>query len=457
MKKYDLIIIGWGKGGKTLAASLGKQGWKIALIEKDSLMYGGTCINVGCLPSKAFAHSAQALDEVRKLDLATDYELNNKFYQASLKHKREFVKKLNNKNFSILDTLENVDLYLGTASFKDSKVISVQLKDELIELTGDKIIINTGASFRKLDIKGIENTQGIIYSNQALELEQLPKEMLVIGAGFIGLEFANYFNQFGSKVTVMQHNDSFMPSEDLEDSNYVKELLTKQGIDLKFNTQVLEFKNQNNQVVVTYKQNDQTYTQTFDNVLIAAGRVPNTQNLNLEAVGIETKNQAIVVNDYLETTVKDVYAIGDVKGGPMFTYVSLDDSRILLSNWLNTPKKYTLKDRDLLPWSTFLSPTYARVGYNEKEATAKNIKYIKKYLPTSGIPKAHVINQTDGFNKILINENDEIIGATLMNYEAHEMINILTLAIKLKLKYQYLRDFIYTHPTFTESLNDILK
>ncbi|WP_036452406.1 dihydrolipoyl dehydrogenase family protein [Mycoplasma buteonis] len=458
MKKYDLLVIGWGKGGKTLAATLAKKGWKIALVEKDPLMYGGTCINVGCLPSKSFAHSAKSLQEMRKLGLETSYEQNAFFYEQSLAYKRAFVKKLNAKNHGILANSENVDLYLGVASFTSEKVVSVALANgETQELTADKIVINTGAKSRELAFKGLDTTKGIIYSNQALQLDNLPRKMLIVGAGFIGLEFANYFNQFGSNVSVFQHNESFCPTEDDEDAKVMLDTLLKQNVDIQFNVQVLEFSNVDNQVKVVYNQNGEQKEELFDNVLLATGRVPNLDDLNLETANIKVERGAIVVDDKLETSVKDVYAIGDVKGGAMFTYVSLDDSRILLSHWLDLPNKRYLSDREWLPWSTFIDPSYARAGYNEKELKAKGIAYSVKYAPTMSIPKAHVINETEGFTKILINDNDEIVGAVLFHYEAHEMINILALAIKLKIKYTYLRDFIYTHPTFTESLNDILK
>lgn len=455
-KHYDLIVIGWGKAGKTIAGKMGANGKKVALIEKDEKMYGGTCVNVGCLPTKSLVHSAKLLKQIEAYGLERNYEFNNNYFKKSMEKKKELVNKLNKKNFSILNDNPNVDLYLGEASFLSNKEIEINSKNEKIIIEADRILINTGSVARKLNIVG-EESQNVMTSEEILNINELPKKLLIVGAGYIGLEFATYFSNFGSEVTVVQNDDNFLPREDKEDANEILNVLKKKGIKFLFNTKINSFADNGNAVKVEYENNEEKKIEEFDKVLIAIGRRANIDNLNLEKAGVNVNSRLeIVVDENLKTSADNIWAAGDVKGGALFTYISLDDSRIILPQFLDFKSDRTINNRFIIPTSTFIDPPFARVGLNEKEAQEKNIKFTKKYAPSMTIPKAHVINETDGFSKILINENDEIIGAVLFHYEAHEMINILALAIQAKIKYQMLKDFIYTHPVFTESLNDIL-
>ena len=448
MKKYDVLVLGWGKAGKTLAAKLAGNGKKVAIVEKDPKMYGGTCINVGCLPTKSLANSSVIINEITKLGLERDYNIDNSFFINAMASKKSMVEKLNNKNYGLLANNPNVDVYDGLATFINDKEIKVN--EEV--LTADNIIINTGSRSRTLNIP-VNNSNLIAYSDEILELEELPAKLLVVGAGFIGLEFASMFANFGSEVTVLQFDNSFLPSEDEEDAKMVKQVIEDKGIKLEFSASIKEI----NGKEVTYIQNGEEKVEIFDKVLISVGRIPNTEGLGIENTNIKlTERGEVLVDNNLETTVKGVWAAGDVKGGPQFTYVSLDDSRIILPQILGLEKHRVLSDRTNIATSTFIDPPYSRVGLNEKEADRLGIKYTKKYLLTAGIPKAHVNRETEGFSKVLLNENDEIIGAVLFHAASAEMINILSLAINQKIKGEVLRNFIYTHPTFTESLNDLI-
>ena len=448
MKKYDVLVLGWGKAGKTLAAKLAGNGKKVAIVEKDPKMYGGTCINVGCLPTKSLANSSVIINEITKLGLERDYNIDNSFFINAMASKKSMVEKLNNKNYGLLANNPNVDVYDGLATFINDKEIKVN--EEV--LTADNIIINTGSRSRTLNIP-VNNSNLIAYSDEILELEELPAKLLVVGAGFIGLEFASMFANFGSKVTVLQFDNSFLPSEDEEDAKMVKQVIEDKGIKLEFSASIKEI----NGKEVTYIQNGEEKVEIFDKVLISVGRIPNTEGLGIENTNIKlTERGEVLVDNNLETTVKGVWAAGDIKGGPQFTYVSLDDSRIILPQILGLEKHRVLSDRTNIATSTFIDPPYSRVGLNEKEADRLGIKYTKKYLLTAGIPKAHVNRETEGFSKVLLNENDEIIGAVFFHAASAEMINILSLAINQKIKGEVLRNFIYTHPTFTESLNDLI-
>lgn len=459
MKKiYDLIVIGWGKAGKTIAAKMGNNGKKVALVERDPKMFGGTCPNTGCLPTKSLVHSAKILKQVENYGLDRDYDFNNIFFKNSFEKKREMVRISNLKNFGLLEKNKNVDIYLGTASFLSNTEIEVVGENSEGILVSNNILINTGSLPKTLNIEGAYDSENIIFSEQALNLEELPKKLLVIGAGYIGLEFASYFSNFGSEVTVFQFDNNFLPNEDEDDAGIIKDVLEKNNIKFSFNTSAKKFIHTDSGVEVIFSKDGIENKEIFDKVLIAVGRKPNVEDLNLKNAGVEVNDRGeIVVDEKLKTTSSsNIWAAGDVKGGRQFTYISLDDSRVILPQLLNIESERTINNRVVLATTTFIDPPFSRVGLNEKEAKAKNINYIKKYSLTATIPKARVINENDGFSKILINENDEIIGANLFHYEAHEMINLLAVAIQAKIKYQLLRDFIYTHPTFTESLNDIL-
>ncbi|MBQ3437577.1 MAG: NAD(P)/FAD-dependent oxidoreductase [Fusobacterium sp.] len=456
-KKYDLIIIGWGKAGKSIAAKMGTLGKKVALIEKDENMFGGTCINVGCLPTKSLVHSSKLLKQIEKYGLERDYEYNNIFFKNSIEKKNQMVKRLNLKNFGLLEKNPNVDIYLGVASFISEKEVQVSSEKGEGILFADKIIINSGSTPRTLDIPGLSSSKNILTSKEALDLENLPEKLLIVGAGYIGLEFASYFSNFGSKVSVFQFDNNFLTREDKEDADFMKEVLIEKGITFSFETSIKKIKDINENVEVTFEKSGIEKVEVFNKILVAVGRKPNIDDLLLKNAGIEINTAGeIIVDEKLKTSNPNVWAAGDVKGGAQFTYISLDDSRIILPQLLENESSRTTLNRVNYPTTTFIDPPFSRVGLNEKEAKEKNIKYTKKYLLSSAIPKAHVIEETDGFSKILINENDEIIGATLFHYEAHELINLIALAIQTKTKYQLLRDFMYSHPTFIESLNDIL-
>ena len=225
-KIYDLLVIGWGKAGKTLSAKLGAKGKKVAIIEENPKMYGGTCINVGCLPTKSLVHSAKILAEVKKYGIDGDYSFKNNFFKEAMKKKEEMTTKLRNKNFGLLDTNENVDIYNGRASFVSNNEVKVTSSDNKeIILKAEKIVINTGSVSRTLNIDGIDN-KNIMVSEGILELKELPKKLLIIGAGYIGLEFASYFSNFGSEVSVFQFDDTFLVREDEDEAKNIQEWLS---------------------------------------------------------------------------------------------------------------------------------------------------------------------------------------------------------------------------------------
>lgn len=450
MKTYDAVIIGFGKAGKTLAGEFAARGMKTAVVEKSEKMYGGTCINVGCIPSKFLVTSSKEAAKWIK-----DSEERKAFYRKTIEEKNALTAKLRQKNY---DRLANasVDIYNGTASFSGPKTIDVASKEGNITLSADKILINTGSFSFIPPIKGIENPR--VYTSETLmALEELPETLVIIGGGYIGLEFASMYAGFGSKVVILQDQPEFLPREDRDIADEILKVLQAKGIEFIPGVKVEEIADEDSLVKVSFTDSDgQLRTVKGNAVLAAAGRRPNTKGLALEKAGIETtKTGAVAINDELKTTNPNVWAAGDVNGGLQFTYVSLDDYRIIKSQ-LFGDGKYTLKERKNVPYSVFIDPPYSRVGLNEREAKAAGYDIKVAKLPVSSFPKAHVFKQTDGLMKAIVDaKTDRILGVMLFSPESYEQINLIRLAMEADMPSQRLRDGIYTHPTMTESLNDL--
>lgn len=444
---YDIIIIGFGKGGKTLAAKFGKIGKNVALIEKDKNMYGGTCINVGCIPSKSLIHSAAKTNPTDEVGKKVDY------YRTAIEEKRRLTANLRQKNYDKLANMESVTIYNGVARFSGKSQVEVTTKNEVFQLSGEQIFINTGSTPRIPSIDGIKDTKGVYTSAELMELENMPEHLVIVGGGYIGLEFASMYNQFGSKVTVLQDGETFLPKEDKDIAIEIKKILEANGIEIRLGVKIHRIEKGPS---IVFEWQNKAYKLEADAVLIATGRVPNTKDLNCEIAGVElTPYGAVKVDKNLRTTAANIWAMGDVTGGLQHTYISLDDSRIIWSQ-LFGDKSYTIEKRNYVPYSVFLSTPYSRVGINERDAIAAGYKVKIAKMPTAAIPKAQVLNKTNGLLKVVIDESTgKILGAMLLCEESYEMINLIKLAIDLGANYTVLRDCIYTHPTMTEALNDL--
>lgn len=454
INKYDAIIIGFGKGGKTLGADLGSKGLKVALIEKSKQMYGGTCINVACIPTKSLENQAS---KIRRHNLNDFYEMKLKYEQA-IENKDALTKKLRMANYNKLDKNENITIFTGEASFVNENTVEVNtLNDEKIILEGEKIFINTGSKSFIPSIKGIENTQIVYTSKTLMNLKQLPKKMTIIGAGFIGLEFAGIYSSFGSEVTIINTHDTILPKEDEDDVAEIVSILEKRRVKILNKVSIKEIIEENDVAKIQYTDGNEEKELISDIILVATGRKANIENLKLENAGVKLNDRGFIkVDNTLQTTTKNIWAIGDVNGGPQFTYISLDDYRIIV-NHLFGDKTRKVSDRKNIPSALFLDPPFARVGLNIKQAKEKGHKILVAKMKTENIPRAKQIGKTEGFIKIVIDKDtEEILGATIICDESSEMIHLLQLAIDMKVKYTYLRDRIYAHPTMTEGLNDVL-
>lgn len=454
----DVAIIGFGKAGKTLAGALAKQGKTVIVIEKSPKMYGGTCINVGCLPTKSLTNSAKTISQLTELGIERTPELNNQYYQKALRYKDDMVSKLNQKNYHKIADLDNVTVLDGFATFKDEHTLSVDTGAETVRVNAEKIIINTGSIANIPDIDGISGNSRVYTSESILELEHLPQRLAIIGSGYIGLEYASYFNGFGSAVTIFEAKDTFLGREDEDVAQSVLERMKETGIQFEFEAATAQIKETTSGVTVAYNQNEVEKEAEFDAVLLATGRKPNTAHLDAEKAGVAIGEKGeINVNANLQTNVEHIWAVGDVKGGPQFTYISLDDYRIVLPQLFGETSDYSLDSRPEFPTATFIDPPLASVGMSEKTAKKAGVNYRVAKMPTANVPKAQVLRETAGLMKVLVDpEIKLILGATLFSAESHEIINLLALAINENIPYTTLKDTIYTHPTMTEALNDLL-
>lgn len=449
--KYDAVIIGFGKGGKTMAGALGAAGKKVALIEKSDRMYGGTCINVGCIPTKSLVYRA-GLAAAK----GGSFEEKAAAYKAAMEQKEDLTARLRGKNYQKLDSNPNITVIDGTASFQSPHVVEVEKDGKTFQVEGEQIFINTGSSAFIPPIEGLKGNPYVYTSEGLLNLTELPSRLVIIGGGYIGVEFSSIYASFGSKVTILQDGDIFLPREDEEIAGAVRESLESRGIRVMTGVKVKALEQAEGRALVAVDNGKEVQKLEAEAVLVATGRRPNTAGLNLEAAGVEIGPRGgIVTDDSLTTTAPHIYAMGDVRGGLQFTYISLDDFRIVKSKVLGDGSN-TLKERGAVPYSVFLIPPFSRVGLSEKEAVEKGYKVKVARLAASAIPKAQVLEQPAGLLKAVIDEETGLIlGAHLFCQESYEMINMIKLAMDAKVPYQVLRDTIYTHPTMSEAFNDL--
>ncbi|HCA7006572.1 TPA: FAD-containing oxidoreductase [Staphylococcus pseudintermedius] len=438
MNQYDLIVVGFGKAGKTLAKFAAQQGKRVVVIEKSAEMYGGTCINIGCIPSKVLVHDG--------IEAAS--------FNDAMQRKRDVVNALNSKNYHNLADEETVDVINMTASFKSAHAIDLlNAQGEAVQtIEGKNIVINTGAKSVIPNIKGIDTSQRVYDSKAIMDLTQQPKRLVIVGGGYIALEFASIFANFGTTVTVLERSDQILKREDAVIAQQVTEDLTQKGIQFIYNAETEAIEDEADVTKVVTNQG----TFEADAILVATGRKPNTEGLNLEAAGVQLGQRGeIIVNDKLQTSVDHIYAVGDVHGGLQFTYISLDDFRIVKSQLFGDGKR-TLAQRGVVPYTMFIDPPMARVGMTATEAREKGYDILENQVAVNTMPRHKINNDTRGLFKAVVDaKSGQVLGATLYGQQSEELINIVKLAIDQQLPYAVLRDNIYTHPTMAESFNDL--
>ena len=441
---YDNLIIGFGKGGKTLAAWLAKHGQNVAVIEESHKMYGGSCINVACIPTKSLIQNAE-----QKMPYTNAFDVKNEL--------TSFLRKVNYDN---IESLPSAIVITGKASFISADEVHVKLSGDNEEKTiqAEKIFINTGSQPFIPNIPGIETSHKVFTSISLMDQSVLVKKLAIIGGGFIGLEFADMYAEFGAEVTLLDIAETFLPKEDKDIGDEVYKILTAKKINILTGVSVEKIEDIDKETVTVQYKNKDGYEEALEAsaILVATGRKPMLEGLNIEAAGIKTNKKGYIeVDEFLKTNVANIWAIGDINGGPQFTYISLDDFR-LIRDQLSGGNYISLKQRNQVASSVFINPQLAHIGMREKEAIEKGLDFKMAKLPSTSIPRARINGNTNGFLKTIVDKKtNKILGCTLICDDANEMINTIQVAMNAGLDYQVIRDTIFTHPSMTEAFNDL--
>ncbi|KAK3711104.1 hypothetical protein LTR37_009891 [Vermiconidia calcicola] len=492
VKKYDAVVIGSGQSGTPLASALAQSGRKTALIEKVHV--GGCCINEGCTPTKTMIASGRVAQLAHR---ASEYgvwnvpsqnlEKGHKIYhskdeggwervnpvidmQKVRQRKRDIVDSFRSGSEGRLDKQEGLELIRGDASFKDERTLTVKLAEgeEEIEVEADNFFVNTGERPTRPNLPGLDSLDPsrLLDSTTVMELDHVPHHLIVLGGSYVGLEFGQLFRRLGSRVTVLQRGKQLVPHEDAEIAEALKEIVEAEGVRVVLNTTVANIKPDEgtfeHKVIVFYPdKHGRDVALSGSHLLIATGRTPNTDTLNLEAAGVEVDARGhIKVDQKLQTNVSHIYALGDVHGGPAFTHMSYDDFRILKANMISpsssTPP-LTTKDRQV-PYVMYTDPQLGHIGLHEYEARAR---YGDPSIKTATMPMAYVAralenDESRGLMKAVVHgESGQILGFTCLGLEGGEIMSIVQTAMLGKLHYTVLQNAIYAHPSLAESLNNL--
>ncbi len=451
---YDVIVIGSGQAGGPLATAFAQDGHKTAIIEREHI--GGTCINEGCTPTKTMVASARVAYLARR---GADYGVQTGPVSVDMavvrKRKRDIVESFRGGSQRRLEATEGLDLLMGEARFVGPKAIEVRLQSgEVQQLSGEKIFINTGARPMLPPIEGIESVP-VLNSTTIMELDTVPEHLVVLGGGYVGLEFAQMFRRFGSRVTVVQRGGQLLPREDADVAENLTDILREDGIEVLLKTTALRMAPVAQGIEVIVRTSEGERTLTGSHLLAAVGRIPNSDRLYLDAAGVVTDKRGFVqVNDRLETNVPGIYGLGDVKGGPEFTHISYDDFRVIRTNLLEHGQA-SIKDR-LLLYTVFTDPQLGRVGLTETEAREQGRKIKVAKMPMSYVARALEVDESRGMMKAIVDaETGQILGAAVLGVEGGEVMAMFEIAMLGKLAYPVLRDGVFAHPTLAEALNNL--
>jgi len=453
-RTYDAVIVGAGQSGVPLSTALARAGWKVALVERQYV--GGTCINWGCTPTKTMVASARAAYVARRAETYGVHAGPVKVNMAAVRRRKaEVVESFRQGIRRRIQDAEGVDLLMGEARFTGHKTLAVSLNDGgSLNLAADKILINTGARPRLPQLPGLDEVP-FLDSTSIMELEELPEHLIVLGGGYVGLEFAQMFCRFGSQVTIVQRGGQLLSEEDPDVAEAMAEILREDGIQVLLSARARRVARENGTITLEVQAPDGEQVLRGSHLLVATGREPNTEALNLAAGGVAVDRRGyIVVDERLETNVPGIYAMGDVNGGPAFTHVSYDDYRILCAILLGGEER-TVHDRHV-PYVVFTDPQLGRVGPTERQAREAGLRFHVARMPMSWVSRAVEIGETRGFMKALVDaDTGQILGAAILGYQGGEFMAILQVAMMGGLHYTTLRDAVFSHPTLSEALNSL--
>jgi pyruvate/2-oxoglutarate dehydrogenase complex dihydrolipoamide dehydrogenase (E3) component len=451
---YQSIVIGSGQGGTPLCRALAEAGQHTALIEREHI--GGTCVNEGCTPTKTMVASARVAYLSRR---GANYGVHTGDVRIDMQRvrqrKRDIVDSFRNGSQARLEKTKNLDIIFGEASFTAPKSISVRLKDGTQRtLSADRIFINAGCRPAVPALEGLQDVP-FLNSTSIMELDSVPEQLLVLGGGYVGLEFGQMFRRFGSRVTIVQSGSQLLAREDPDVAAEVAAILKQDGIEVLLSTKAERVAKSGAQVKLTVRTANESRSLEGTHLLVATGRVPNTDTLNISAAGLIAENQGFLqVNSKLETNVEGVYALGDIKGEPAFTHISYDDFRILRTNLIEKGSATT--DGRFVPYTVFIDPQLGRVGLTETEARAQNKRIRVAKMPMSYVARALEVDESRGFMKAIVDTaTNQILGATILGLEGGEIMSMLQLAMMGKLPYTVLREATFAHPNLAESLNNL--
>jgi pyruvate/2-oxoglutarate dehydrogenase complex dihydrolipoamide dehydrogenase (E3) component len=455
---YDAIILGSGQGGTPLSKALADAGWRTALIERKYV--GGTCVNTGCTPTKTMVASARiAYLSGRAEEFGVRAQVSGVEMERVRQRKNDIVLQSRSNNEKALLKTKNLDLIYGEARFTGATSIFVQKNDgEALSLTADKIFIDTGTRAAIPRIAGfgeIRSLTNVLDNASIMELDHVPEHLLVLGGGYIGLEFGQMFRRFGSRVTILQSDAQLLMHEDADIVDEITKILREDGIEVLLDAKTQRVSGDASKIMLEFRQGTEQGKVDGTHLLVAVGRTPNTENLDLPAAGIATDDKGFVwVNSRLETNVAGVYGIGDVKGGPAFTHISYDDFRVLRANLLEN-KDVTIEGR-MVPYTIFIDPQLGRIGLTEKEAREQKRAIRVAKMPMTYVARAREFGEMRGWMKVIVDaKSEQILGAAILGMEGGEIAAMVQLAMMGKLPYRVLQEGIFSHPTLSESLNVI--
>ena len=475
-ERFDAIIIGSGQAGKPLAVDLAKAGRKTAIIEKDQV--GGVCVNVGCTPTKTMVASARVAHLVGR---AADYGVQTGVVEIDMaavrRRKRDIVDLFRTGNERRLENTENLELIRGEARFTGAQAIEVRLVqggERLLE--AETIFINAGARPRHPDLVGLDEVEALD-STSIMELDEVPDHLIVLGGGYIAVEFGQLFRRLGAEVTIVQRRDHLLPREDTDVAEAIAEVLREDGVRLVLGgeaTRVAPTANGGVELTVdetsTAGGSDSESADHADasapttavttkisgsHLLVAVGRLPNTERLGLESIGVDVDRRGnVIVDERLETNVTGVFALGDVNGGPAFTHIAYDDYRIVRDNLLGDGGATT--EGRFVPYTVFIDPELGRVGITEREARQREIDYRVAKMPMSHVARALETDETRGFMKVLVDAGSgAILGCAILGIQGGELATMIQIAMMGKLHYRELKEATFSHPTLAESFNNL--
>ncbi|CAN5213223.1 mercuric reductase [soil metagenome] len=454
VKEYDAIVIGSGVAGTPLAKKLANAGWKTVLIEKRWV--GGTCTNDGCTPTKTMIASArEAFQAGRCSELGVTINGFSVSIDAVIDRKDEIVQLFrNHAEEAVLET-KNLSLIYGNATFLDDKTIEVLTNEGPKKtLTAKHIFIVTGTSPQIPDTPGLNNS-GYYTTTTLMDLREIPEHLIIMGGGYIALEFSQMYQRFGSKVTILERDEVFLQREDDDLAEEIRDILTTDGIDIVTGCIVNEVNGSPGKVTLQVTAGGKKKTIKGSHLLVAAGRTPNTEELNLAAAGVKVDEKGyIITNNKLQTNKRHIYALGEVNGGPKFTHIAFDDYRIVTENLLNGGKASIAKR--LVSYCIFMDPQVGRVGITEKEAKEQGLDYKIAKLPMRLVARAIETSNTKGFYKAIVDaKTHKILGAAILGQQGGEIVTVVQVAMMGGLTYHHLRNSPIAHPTYAESLNNL--